>query len=113
MLKARISVPSQAARGEVITIKTLISHPMETGFRRDAMGARIPRNILTHFECLLDDRTVFRARFHPAVAANPFLSFHLRAERSGTLLFRWRDQSGEETTVTRELEVAGEIEVDG
>ncbi len=107
MLKARISVPATAARGEVITVKTLVSHPMETGFRRDALGTRIPRNILTQFECLLDDDTVFRADFHPAVSANPFLAFRLRAERSGTLTFRWRDQHGEVTVVTRELEVNG------
>jgi sulfur-oxidizing protein SoxZ len=107
MLKARISVPATAARGEVITIKTLVSHPMETGFRRDALGSPIPRNILTDFVCRLDDDVIFRARFHPAVAANPFLAFHLRAERSGTLRFLWRDQNGEETVLTRELAVDG------
>ena len=106
-MDVRISVPSRAARGDVITIKTLVSHPMETGFRRDALGSRIPRNILTEFECLLDGEPVFRAHFHPAVAANPYLAFHLRAQRSGTLLFRWVDQQGQETVATRELEVDG------
>ena len=105
MLKARVSIPPKAANGEVITVKTLISHPMETGFRRDAVGATIPRNILTEFECLYNERLVFRAKFHPAIAANPFLSFHVRAERSGTLTFRWRDQHGAETVVSRELVV--------
>jgi len=105
MATVRISVPARATRGEVIAIKTLISHPMETGFRRDALGVTIPRDILTSFECLLDDEPVFQASFHPAISANPFLSFHLRAERSGTLLFRWRDQDGRETIETREIEV--------
>ena len=107
MLKTRIAVPERAVRGEVITIKTLVSHPMETGFRRDALGSSIPRNILTEFECLLDGERVFRADLHPAIAANPFMAFRLRAERSGTLSFRWRDQHGEETEVTRELVVDG------
>ncbi len=102
-MKTRISIPSTVTRGEVITIKTLVSHPMETGFRRDALGAVIPRNILTEFECRLDEDTIFRADFHPAVAANPYLAFRMRAERSGTLWFRWRDQHGEETLVSREL----------
>lgn len=106
-MDVRISLPTQVARGAVITIKTLVSHPMETGFRRDALGSRIPRNILTEFECLLDGEPVFRAHFHPAVAANPYLAFHLRAQRSGTLLFRWVDQQGQETVATRELEVDG------
>ena len=105
MLKARISIPPKAAKGEVITVKTLISHPMETGFRRDAVGAAIPRNILTEFECRYNERSVFRAKFHPAIAANPFLSFHVRAEQSGTLTFRWRDQHGAETVVSRDLVV--------
>jgi sulfur-oxidizing protein SoxZ len=107
MLNARISVPAVAAPGEVITIKTLVSHPMETGYRRDRMGVRIPRNILTEFECRLDDELVFRADFEPAVSANPYLAFHLRATRSGTLWFRWRDQNGEVTTERRELQVDG------
>jgi sulfur-oxidizing protein SoxZ len=105
VLKARISVPDTALRGEVITVKTLVSHPMETGFRRDALGAPIERNILTRFECRLDDELVFHADFHPAIAANPYLAFRLRAQRSGTLTFLWRDQHGEETTMTRDLQV--------
>lgn len=105
MLKVRISVPSGVSRGDVITIKTLVSHPMETGFRRDAMGVAIPRNILTEFECRLDDERVFRADFHPAIAANPYLAFPLRAGRSGTLWFRWLDQHDEETLVSRDFTV--------
>lgn len=107
MLKTRIAVPARVAAGEVITIKTLVSHPMETGFRRDALGSPIPRNILTEFECRLDGERVFRADLHPAVAANPYLAFRLRATRSGTLRFSWRDQHGEETVETRELVVDG------
>ncbi|MEE4277631.1 MAG: thiosulfate oxidation carrier complex protein SoxZ [Halieaceae bacterium] len=105
MLNARISVPAVARRGEILTIKTLVSHPMETGFRRDAMNQRIPRNILTEFVCRLDDELVFRVDLHPAISANPYLAFHLRATRSGTLWFLWRDQNGEVTTERRELQV--------
>ena len=107
MLNARISAPTVATRGEVLTIKTLVSHPMETGFRRDAMNVVIPRNIITEFECRLDDELVFRADFEPAISANPYLAFHLRATRSGTLWFRWREQNGEVTTERRELQVDG------
>lgn len=78
---------------------------METGFRRDAVGTAIPRNILTDFECLYNKRPVFRAKFHPAISANPFLAFHVRADQSGTLTFRWLDQHGAETIVSRDLVV--------
>ena len=105
MPKARISAPPTAKPGEIISIRTLISHPMESGFRRDSSGAQIPRNILTEFVCLYNGRQTFRAELHPAIAANPFLAFHLRADVSGTLEFRWTDQRGEVTTETRDLVV--------
>ena len=108
-LRARISVPPTARRDEVVTIKTLVAHPMETGFRRDASGRSIPRDILTRFECHFDDGAgdvlVFAADLHPAVAANPFLRFHLRATRSGTLRFRWYDAEGLAAEETRPLTV--------
>ncbi|MEM8492133.1 MAG: thiosulfate oxidation carrier complex protein SoxZ [Pseudomonadota bacterium] len=105
MWKVRIAVPKTAVAGEVLTVKTLITHPMETGFRRDTSGQRIPRNILSLFECTLDEQPLFRATFHPAIAANPYLSFRLVAERSGTLTFRWEDQQGKEAKATHYLEV--------
>jgi len=105
MLKARISVPARARRGEVMAIKTLISHPMETGFRRNSLGQAIPRNILTRFECRYNGKSVFTATLHPAVAANPFIAFHVRAQDSGRLEFIWTDQDNKETSVIRELTV--------
>ncbi len=78
---------------------------METGFRRTASGQAIPRNILTEFVCLYNNRQVFRAEFHPAVAANPFLSFHIKVDTSGALVFRWQDQHGATTTETRDITV--------
>ena len=105
MLKSRISLPKQASAGDIITVKTLVSHPMETGFRRNALGDPIPRNILRDFICLYNNQQVFRAEFHPAVAANPFLSFNVLVDVSGTFSFQWREQSGVLTTVTRELTV--------
>lgn len=105
MLKARISVPSRARRNEIVTIKTLVSHPMETGFRHNAFGQPIARNILTRFECRYNGKTVFRATLHPAIAANPFISFHLRVDDSGTLEFIWTDQNDVVTIETREITV--------
>ena len=90
----RLSVPDTAAAGEVIEIRVLIQHAMESGFRRGSRGEVIPRDIITKFECLYADETVFSADFHPAIAANPLLTFHTRAVESGELLFRWTDQNG-------------------
>ncbi|MGE0668390.1 MAG: thiosulfate oxidation carrier complex protein SoxZ [Sphingomonadales bacterium] len=90
----RIAAPKSARRGEVVELKALIRHPMETGFRRGPKGEVIPRDIIVAFECLYNGERVFAARFFPAVSANPFLTFHTVATESGRLEFRWTDQHG-------------------
>lgn len=105
-LKTRISVPENVARGELIEIKTLISHPMQSGFRRDTMGEAIARDILKEFVCTYNGEQVFNAEFFPAIAANPFLSFFISATKSGELEFRWTDQHGQVTRESRTITVA-------
>ncbi|MDP6953269.1 MAG: thiosulfate oxidation carrier complex protein SoxZ [Alphaproteobacteria bacterium] len=105
MTKIRLAVPETASAGEVIEIKTLIAHPMETGFRRDAVGKAIPRNIITDFLCLYNGEEIFRAAFHPAVAANPYLTFYTTATESGELVFVWTDQYGERFSASATIAV--------
>jgi len=100
MARALINVPKQAKRGDVIEIKTLVSHPMETGYRRDTMGNAIPRDIINRFVCTYNGVEVFRADLFPAVAANPFLSFHTVATESGELKFSWTGDDGNTQTET-------------
>jgi sulfur-oxidizing protein SoxZ len=94
MASALINVPARARRGEVIEVKTLISHPMETGYRRTQLGASIPRDIIRLFVCTYNGTEVFRAELHPAVAANPFIAFSTVAAESGTLTFQWTGDNG-------------------
>ena len=94
MSSALVNVPPRARRGEVIEIKTLISHPMETGYRRNQLGARIPRDIIRLFVCTYNGTEVFRAKLHPAIAANPFLVFSTVATESGTIAFQWTGDNG-------------------
>ena len=89
MASALINVPARARRGEVIEIKTLISHAMETGYRHTQLGAPIPRDIIRLFVCTYNGTEVFRAELHPAIAANPFIAFSTVATESGTLAFHW------------------------
>ena len=95
MANIRLSVPKTAKSGELLELKALIQHPMESGFRRGSRGEVIERNIITRFECLFNDDLFFASDFHPAVAANPILTFHAIVEESGEFLFRWVDQHGE------------------
>ncbi len=94
MARIRISAPDTATAGDVIEIKTMIQHPMESGFRRDARGEPIERNIIKHFKCEYQGAIVFAAEFFPAIAANPFLTFHLRATKTGEIKLSWTDEHG-------------------
>lgn len=100
MARALITAPRSARRGEVIEIRTLIAHPMETGYRPGADGQVLPRNLIRRFVCRWDGVEVFRAELHAAVAPNPYLSFHTVATASGTLSFEWTGDQGFEQVET-------------
>ena len=105
--KARVVVhlPQQARRGEIIEIRTLAGHEMETGFRRTQLGELVPRNIITHFACSYNGVEVFRAELHPAIAANPLITFSTVASESGTLEFRWSGDNGYAATHSAQISV--------
>lgn len=105
-LIARIVCPRSARAGEVITIKTLVQHPMESGFRRDDSGAVIPRDIIESFDVTWDGVEIFRARLYPGVAANPYFQFTTIAVATGTLVFTWTDMAGRQTRESRTLTVS-------
>ena len=105
MASALINVPARARRGEIIEVKTLISHPMESGHRRSQLGALIPRDIIRLFVCTYNGTEVFRAELHPAIAANPFVVFSTVATESGTLAFRWTGDNGFSVTESARIVV--------
>ena len=94
MARVVVNVPAEAKRGEVIEIRTLAGHPMETGFRRTQLGQVVPRNIINLFVCTYNGEEIFRAELHPAIAANPLLAFTMVATESGTIAFKWLGDSG-------------------
>ena len=105
MARVLLQVPEKARRGEIIEIRTLIQHQMETGFRPGASGEVLPRDIIRRFVCTWDGEEVFSAEFHPAIAANPYLSFTTIATASGTLAFTWTGDNGFAQTETRAIAV--------
>jgi sulfur-oxidizing protein SoxZ len=105
MARVLINLPARAKRGEVIEIKTLIAHPMETGYRLGATGDAIPRDIIYRFRCTYNGEEVFRAELFPAIAANPFIAFCTVAAESGELVFSWTDDHGEMQTEIRQITV--------
>jgi sulfur-oxidizing protein SoxZ len=105
MAPALINVPAKAKRGDVIEIKTLMSHIMETGYRRTASGELVPRDIITSFSCRFNGSEVFRADLFPAVAANPFISFPMVATESGKFEFEWIGDRGFSATASASITV--------
>ena len=105
-VKPRVKVPKSASAGEVITIKTLISHPMESGQRKDSDGNAIPRQIINKFTCEFNGQTVFSCDLDPAISANPYFEFSAKVPESGTYKFTWVDDDGsvytEEQSITVE-----------
>ena len=92
--KPRVKVPKKADAGEVITIKTLISHKMESGQRKGKDGNLIPRQIINKFECFFNGEPVFSCDIDPAISANPYFEFTAKVEEPGTFKFVWTDDDG-------------------
>ncbi len=104
MVRVLLNVPKQVRKGEPFDVKLLISHPMESGQRRDAMGLAIPRDIVRRLVCTFDTEEVFGMDLFPAIAANPFLVFSAQIERSGTLSIMFTDDHGVVQTETAAVE---------
>ncbi len=106
MARTLIHAPDHRAQGEVIEIRTLIAHPMETGYRAGADGRTLPRDIIRRFTCRYNGEVVFSAELYPAISANPYLAFNVVANASGTLSFSWEGDNGFAQTESAALTVA-------
>lgn len=94
MARAIVKVPERARRGEIIELRAIVAHVMETGFRHTETGALVPRDIIRRMVCSYNGVEIFRADFHPAVAANPLIVFTTVATESGRIEFRWAGDNG-------------------
>ena len=106
MTRALISVPKTALGGEIVEIRAMLQHPMETGYREGHNGVRIPRNIIKRFVCKYAGEEIFSADLFPAVAANPFIAFTTVATTSGTITFEWTDDQGATQSASAEITVS-------
>ncbi len=90
----RVRMPATAKAGEIIEVKTLISHEMESGQRKDSAGATVPRKIIKEFTASFNGKQILKADWHPAISANPYQSFFVRVPETGTFTFSWLDDDG-------------------
>ena len=101
----RVKVPSEASAGEVVTIKTLISHQMESGQRKDSEGNTIPRSIINRFVATFNGETVIDVEMEPAISTNPYFEFQATVPESGDFVFTWHDDDGSVYEETASVEV--------
>lgn len=104
--KPRIKVPKTAAAGDVINIKSIVSHRMESGQRKDKDGNVIPRMIINKFECQFNGNPVFSCDIAPAIAEKPYFEFRAKVEESGTFTFKWIDDEGTVIEAEKSIEVS-------
>ncbi|KPF61078.1 MULTISPECIES: thiosulfate oxidation carrier complex protein SoxZ [Rhizobium/Agrobacterium group] len=104
--KPRVKVPKSAKAGESVTIKALISHKMESGQRKDAQGAIIPRSIINRFTCDFNGVNVIDVAIDPAVSTNPYFEFEAKVDAAGEFVFTWYDDDGSVYTDKKPIEVA-------
>jgi sulfur-oxidizing protein SoxZ len=103
--KPRLKLPAEAKKGEIIEIKTLMPHIMESGQRKDKDGKPIPRKIINKFTAEFNGKSVFSANMEPAIAGNPYMQFFAKVEESGTFKFKWIDDDGTVTIAEQKITV--------
>lgn len=104
-VKPRVKVPKSASAGDVITIKTLISHKMESGQRKDSDGNKIPQSIINTFSCDFNGQNVINVELHGAISTNPYFQFEAAVPESGDFTFTWNDDDGSVYTTTKSIAV--------
>lgn len=104
-VKPRVKVPKAAKVGDVIEIKTLISHPMHSGRAVDGDGNLVPRQIINNFRVSFNGTEVMSVELKPSVSANPFFTFPFKATESGTFDFIWVEDGGEEYKKSKKISV--------
>ena len=104
-MRTLINLPKTARKGEIVEVRAMAAHPMETGYRTGENGVPIPRSIVRRFACSYAGREVFAADLSPAIAANPFLSFTVIATESGTFTFTWTADDGTTQSAAAEITV--------
>ena len=106
--RRRLKVPETAKKGEIIEVRCLAEHVMQTGRRRNPdTGELIPRFLIERCECHYNGQLVFSADWFNGVATNPYLRFKLKAVETGTIEITWIESDGVKTAASAEIVVAG------
>ncbi|MCY4006079.1 MAG: thiosulfate oxidation carrier complex protein SoxZ [Rhodobacteraceae bacterium] len=105
-VKPRVKIPKTAKAGDTITVKTLITHNMESGHRRGDDGQRIPRSIINRLIVDFNGMNVIDVALEPFISANPYFQFDAIVPESGEFHFRWFDDDGSIYETSKSISVS-------
>ena len=105
-IRTLIHLPDGLRKGVAFEVRATLGHAMENGLRPDGFGNVVPRSLVTRFECRLDDAMVCSVDLYPAIAANPYIAFWVRADAPGSLRFEWLGDNGFQHRETRAVDPA-------
>ena len=94
-----------SAKGDVTTVKALITHPMETGLRKNKKtGKNFPAEYIQEVKCEHNGAQVMTAQWGPAISKNPYLSFQFSgAKKDDSIKISWVDNVGKSDSVTAKV----------
>ncbi|MGH7701864.1 MAG: thiosulfate oxidation carrier complex protein SoxZ [Gemmatimonadales bacterium] len=92
--KAKILVPDRITKGDLIRVTSIVQHPMDTGFFRDANANLIPPYFIQDVTVTYGDTEVARFEWTSGISRDPMVAFNLRADREATLALTWKDNKG-------------------
>ncbi len=105
--RPRVKAPKKAAKGDIVTIKTTISHRMESGLRKGKDGKKIPKQIINKFEALFNGKQIMSANMFTSISANPYIDFDMKVEEAGEFEFKWYDDNGEVYSKKAKMKLEG------
>jgi sulfur-oxidizing protein SoxZ len=87
--------------GDIATIKTLITHPMESGQRKDSKtGEIVPAHFIEEVTCDLNGSTILTALWSGSVSKNPYLAFNVKGAKTGdSVVLKWKDNKGDSDSI--------------
>jgi sulfur-oxidizing protein SoxZ len=91
---ARIQWPERVQAGDVVKVRLLVQHPMETGYLQNLLGQLLPRNVIRTLTCTWGQQEVFRVEPSSGISANPLFEFFVRAEQTAEMHVAWTDDRG-------------------
>ena len=99
-------IPKSPKVGDVVEVKTLITHVMETGLRKNRDGTLVPRHIIHTLTATYNGTQVFRGALNTGISANPYISFRMRVTGPGVVVLKWIEDGGKTATLEVPVEVS-------